>query len=350
MSNGGAPGWLVTAGAWSWRVLVIAGAIGLITWALSHVMLVVLPLFIAMLLATVLIPLSERLERLHIPRSVATLLAVVGFLALVAGLIALIVPRFVAQLDDLTEGVRGGIQRALDLAGNLGLSDAQLETWVSRAQKQIQSQARSIGGGLLAGAVVAVQLVSGFLLTLVMTFFVVKDRDRITAWFTARTPENRRDDARAVAGRGWQTLAGYFRGQAIIAVADAIGIGIGLLLIGMPLVLPLAVLTLIGGFFPIVGAVVAGSVAVLVALVSGGLIDALLVVGVVVAVQQLEGNILQPLVMGRVVPLHPLVILVAVTAGAVLAGVVGAFLSVPIAAVIAATGNEVRLRREAAAA
>lgn len=343
-----APAWLVSAAAVSWRVLVVVALISLAVWALSHVMLVVLPFLIALMLCTLLVPIARRLERAKLPVAAAAMLAVLGMALFIAALFGFIIPRFVSQLAALTENVEQGFQTMLDLANDyLGITDERARELLEKGQQRLQSQASSIGGGLLAGAVAVGEFVTGTILTLVMAFFLIKDRSRINGWLLERTPARRRDTVRAVAERTWHTIAGYFRGQAIIAAVDAVGIAIGLLIVGVPLVLPLALLIFIGGFFPLVGAVAAGLVAVLVALVDGGLINALIVLGIVIAVQQVEGNVLQPAIMGQSVPLHPLVILVVITAGAVLAGVVGAFLSVPIAGVISAVGNELRLRHEA---
>ncbi|MDP8959110.1 MAG: AI-2E family transporter, partial [Actinomycetota bacterium] len=187
-------------------------------------------------------------------------------------------------------------------------------------------------------------------LTLPILFFFVKDGEQISGWFLRQVDEQYRDDVRALSRRAWQTVAAYLRGLAVVAFFDAVVIGIGLLVIGVPLVVPLVTLTFFGGFFPIVGAVLAGLLAVLVALVNGGLVDALAVLAVVLVVQQVEGDVLAPLVLGRAVQLHPLVILLALTAGAVVAGVVGAFLAVPTAAVLVAVGAEFRARREGAEA
>ncbi len=180
------------------------------------------------------------------------------------------------------------------------------------------------------------------ILTVIVLFFFVKDGEQIAGWLLHLVPRERRETVRRGAGRGWGTLTAYMRGIVVVATADAVSVGLGLLLIGVPLVLPLMLLTFFGAFIPIVGAFAAGLVAVLVALVSGGLTDALLVLAMFIAVQQLEGNFLQPLVMGRAVHLHPLVVLLALTAGATVAGIAGAFLAVPLAAVVAAIGNEFR--------
>lgn len=344
----GAPGWLVSAAAVSWRTLAVAALIAVVVWALSQVMLVVLPLLISLMLCTVLVPIARQLERAKLPVAAAAMVAVLGMALLISAVLGFIVPRFVSQLGALTENVETGFNTLLDLANEyFGISDMRAQELIDKGQERLQDRAGSIGGGLLAGAVALGEFLTGTILTLVITFFLVKDRARINGWFLARTPAHQRDTVRGAAERAWRTLAGYFRGQAIIAAVDAIGIAIGLLIVGVPLVVPLALLIFIGGFFPVVGAVAAGLVAVLVALVDGGVVDALIVLGVVIGVQQVEGNILQPAVMGQSVPLHPLVILLVITAGAVLAGVVGAFLSVPIAGVISGVGNELRIRHEA---
>jgi RimJ/RimL family protein N-acetyltransferase len=180
----------------------------------------------------------------------------------------------------------------------------------------------------------------------VLLFFFVKDGEQIVGWFIARAPERVRDDMRASGARGWGALAGYVRGTAAIALIDAVGIGLGLLIVGVPLVLPLTLLVFVGGFVPVIGAFVSGLLATLVALATGGLTTALIVLAIVVVVQQVESNILQPMIMRRAVSLHPIVILSVLTAGAVIVGVLGAFLAVPIAATLAAVGNELRLRGE----
>ncbi|MEX0836218.1 MAG: AI-2E family transporter, partial [Nitriliruptor sp.] len=182
---------------------------------------------------------------------------------------------------------------------------------------------------------------------IVLLFFFVKDGESIVDWFIARTPDDHRNVVRAVGHRAWSALAGFVRGTATIALIDAIAIGIGLAIVGVPLVLPLALLVFLGAFIPVIGAFISGLVAVLVALASGGFVTALIVLAIVFGVQQVEGNVLQPTIMRRAVALHPVIVLTALTAGGVLAGIVGAFLAVPVAAVLSAVGNELRLRHEA---
>ena len=169
----------------------------------------------------------------------------------------------------------------------------------------------------------------------------------LCVWAGERIPTSYRATAAAMGARAWTALSGYVRGTATIALIDALGIGLALLILGVPLVIPLTLLVFLGGFLPVIGATLTGLVAVLVALADGGLVTALLVLAAVVAVQQLEGHILQPVIMRRAVSLHPIVILVALATGSAMLGIVGAFLSVPAAAVLSAVGNELRLRSEA---
>lgn len=342
------PVWLASLAAIGWRVLVLAGVlvVGLLLMAQLH--LVIMPVFVALLLTTLLAPASRWLRQRRVPPAAAAAVVVVASVVALVGTVALLAPPVADELGGIGEEVAEGGRQALNwlIDGPLDMSPEQVDRLIEQATEQARSNGQTITSGVLSGAVVAAELLAGLLLTVVLVFFFIKDGDTMTGWVLERAPADRRAELVAVSRRAWQTLSGYVRGIAIVALADALGVGLGLLLIGVPLVLPLMVLTFIGGFFPVIGATVAGAVAILVALVSSGPIDALLTAVVVVAVQQLESNFLQPVVMGRAVQLHPVVILLAITAGAVLGGVIGAFLSVPTAAVIAAVGNELRLRRK----
>lgn len=342
------PAWLDLAAAVSWRVLAVAGAVVAGLLLLAQLYLVVLPLIVGLLLATLLEPPVRVLQRRGVPDGLAAIAVLAAALAALVSVIVVLAPQVAQQLAGFGEEAEQGweeIQRWLE-HGPLGVGPDQVAAFLEGARQRLIANAQQIATGVLAGAIMALEVIVGLILMLVLLFFFLKDGERMVAWSVARAPEQRRNDLRAAGGRAWETLSGYVRGTAIVATVDAVGIGLGLLVIGVPLVLPLALLTFVGGFFPIVGATVAGLVAVLVALVARGLVDALLVLAVVVAVQQLESNVLEPVVLGRVLRLHPVVILVSLTAGAVLAGVVGAFLAVPVAATAAAVGNELRLRRE----
>jgi predicted PurR-regulated permease PerM len=246
----------------------------------------------------------------------------------------------------LSQQLDEGLQRSRDfVTGTLPVSDAQLD--------KLAGQVRDgLGGGTpdpVGGARTAAEVFGSALLALVLLFFLLKDGRSMWHWVLRRlTGPNR--TVTAEAGRaGWRTLGSYSRGTMIIAAIDAIGIGLALVLLGVPLALPLALITFLGGFVPIIGATVAGAVAVLVALAANGPTTALLVLAAVIAVQQIEGNLLEPLIMKRQVQLHPAVILVVVTAGTLIAGVAGAFVSVPIAAVAYRVVDTVQRHREQAA-
>ncbi|NVJ01039.1 AI-2E family transporter [Myxococcus sp. AM009] len=343
-----APSWLTRGALFSGKLLVIAAAVVALVLLLARLYLIVLPTVVALLLSTLLYPPVRWLSAHRVPRALATVLALLALLLVGAAGMFLLVPRIVQQVSAAGSNVQAGLDGLLDwMTQKLPVSREQLDGLFEQGLDFLKSNVGRITTGVLAGANFAAQAVAGALLTLALLFFFVKDTERLGGWVLARASPERRDTVRAVGLRAWKTLSGYLRGVVIIALVDAVGIGAGLAIIGVPLVLPLAALTFVGGFFPVIGATLAGGVAVLVALITNGPLDALLVLAVVLGVQQLEGNVLEPVVMGRAVPLHPVVILLSITAGGVLFGVAGAFLSVPVAAVLSAAGNELRLRDEA---
>jgi putative heme transporter len=339
---------LRTAGGIAWRVLAIIAVIAVLIYLAVQLAVVVVPLILALILSTLAAPVVRRLERIGVPSALASLLVVVGgVLALLGGLVAL-VPLFIAQAAELGPTALEGLDSVLAWLedGPLGIDRAQLEEWWSEAFAAVQAQAGQLAGSALEVATTTIEAITAFVLTIILTFFLVKDSDAVATWLLDRVPEEHRDLVAASGKRGWESLGGYVRGTAIVALVDAIGIGLGLWILGVPLVLPLAVLVFFGGFIPIVGAAITGLLAVLVALAAEGLVTALIVLGIVALVQQLESDVLQPMIMRRVVPLHPLVILLVLAAGAKIVGLIGALLAVPLAAVVSAVGNEVRLRRQ----
>jgi predicted PurR-regulated permease PerM len=343
----GPPAWLDTAAGYSWRLLVVAAAAGAAALALAHLYLVVLPVVVAAVLATICVPPARRLEAMGLNRLAAASVVVIGGIAALAAVVAAVTPAFVRQARDLGPTVEAGVDRILVWLeeGPIGWDRDQVIGAISGIVTDEQFVSRA---ARLAGTVG--EMLVGLVLTLVLLFFFVKDGPQLTGWVARHVAPRHRDTVAAVASRGWTSLGGFVRGTAIVALIDAVGIGLGLAVIGVPLVLPLMLAVFIGGFVPVVGAVVTGMLAVLVALAWGGLAPALAVLAVVVAVQQFESNVLQPVVMRRAVYLHPVVILSALTAGAVLGGIIGAFLAVPLTAVAAAVGNELRLRHQASAA
>lgn len=328
------------------RVAVLGAFVVLVVFVLARLRLVVLPPLFALVLATFLEPPGAWLKRRGLPPALAAFLVMGAALGVLVALGMLIVPAVAAELGELGRSIRQGFEEVERWLRRepLGLSKEQLESYTDRALDRIGSGGGKLTSGVLAGAVLAVELVSALLLTFVITFFYVKDGDRLLRFFLGFVREHRRDDARAIGRRTWTAVGGYVRGAAINGLAEGVLVAIALAVIGVPLVLPLAVLTFFGGFFPIVGAIAAGVVATLVALVAGGPGTALLVAALYTGVQQLQSNVLEPIVLGHAVQLHPLVILLSLTAGAVLGGIVGAFLAVPVTAVVVAAVDEARRR------
>lgn len=328
------PGGLRRASAYAWRVLLLVGVAALVLWLIARLRVVVLPVIAALLLAALVEPVAGRLRSTRLPDWIVAVVTLLGLIALLVGVNLLIVPEVVGQLRavnfNVVQGLREVERFVLDV---LPVSENQLERSLGEAFGAVQSGVAGVAGQVLGAAGVALELLIGALVTLFLLFFFLKDGPRFYRWLRAVVPESRRRNVEELVPQIWETLQAYLVGVVIIGFFDAIFIGLALILIGVPLVLPLAVLTFFAAFFPLVGAIVAGAVAALVALVSGGLGDAVLVVVAALVVQQVEGNLLQPVVMGRQVELHPAVTLLSVTAGGTIAGIAGAFLAVPVAAV-----------------
>jgi predicted PurR-regulated permease PerM len=335
------------AATYSLRFLLIAAAATVLGYILTHLSVVVLPVLIALLLTALLDPAARWLRGRGVPRILATTAVILGSLVVVVGLLASIVPAVVAQAPELGAGIRAGVERVTTflVEGPLGISQAEIDQGINRALEQVRNSLGGIATQVLAGAGYAANGLAQALLTLIVLFFFVNDGDRIWNGLVGLLQPALQADAHALGRRAFNILKSYVRGVVAVAVADSLLIGLALWAIGVPLVLPLVVLTFVGAFFPLIGAVVAGAMAVLVALVSNGLIPALLVLLAVVIVQQVEGNLLYPLVVGSSLELHPLMILLALAAGTALAGVVGALLAVPVSAVASGTAFYVRERR-----
>lgn len=346
------PPWLVTAGAWSWRLLFLLVAAALVLMVLARLYLVTFPVIIALILATLCVGPARFLERLGVHRLLAALIVVAGGLAAVVGIVVVIAPQFVQEARELGPTITDAIETLFGfLDENFGWDREEIMSTINDGIAALQEESGQIASQVVSGAAVVVQAITALVLAITLLFFFVKDGAQIVDWMIARTPARARDTTRALGRRAWTALTGFIRGTAAIALIDAVGIGIGLAIVGVPLVLPIAVLVFLGGFIPVIGAFITGLIAVLVALASAepseAFQTALIVLAIVVGVQQFESNVLQPVIMRRAVSLHPVVVLTTLTAGATIAGIVGAFLAVPIAAVLAAVGNELRLRYEA---
>lgn len=330
------PRWLQTGAAISWRLLAVGVVVLAVLYALSVLRLIVLPVIVALLVTTLLHPPVAWLHRRRLPSGLAAGLVVVGALLAVGGILGAIVPSIAAQVDDFGAGIQDGIRQLGDLLDGVPLS-LTIDDLRARLDSAIE-QARENSGAIVAqvqsGAVLIGEVLTGLVIAILLTFFFLKDGGRMWDWLLHFSAREKRAGWDELGGRIFTALGGYVRGIALVGLADAVLIGLALVVIGVPLVLPLMVLTFFGAFLPLVGAFLAGLAAVLIALVSNGVVAALLVLGAVVLVQQIEGNILYPLLMGRTVHLHPAVILVALSVGGILAGIIGIFLAVPVAAVL----------------
>ncbi|TVR28106.1 MAG: AI-2E family transporter [Ilumatobacter sp.] len=324
---------LTRAGIFAWSLLGLFGTLVVFVYLLDMFKLVVIPLVIALFPAALLSPLSSRLKRWGFPPLAAAAVVVVGFLVMFLGLLAALIWLIVGELDDLLETLE---QAYADVANwiddVIGWTPPSLDELFERIQNWAMEL--EVGNTASTVAFTTFEVIAGVLFGVIALLFYLKDGERMTGVVLQLTPARLRDDVAEVFRRVWDTLGGYFRGQILVALVDAVAIGIGLFLLGVPLALPLAMLVFFGGLFPIVGAFTAGAVAVLVALADGGIGLALAVLVLNVAVQQLEGNLLEPLIVGRATHLHPLLVLASLTAGAVTLGILGAFLAVPITAAI----------------
>ncbi|WP_435209882.1 AI-2E family transporter [Micromonospora sp. bgisy143] len=330
------PHGLRIAAAWCWRLIVI----GVVAWALLRIVgtvrIVIIPLAIALLLSALLAPAVGWLLRARLPRSLATAVVLVGGLAAVIGTLTLVVNEFIQGVPELSEKSSQGVRQIQNWlkTGPLHLSDTQLDRYIDEAQGWINDNTSKFTSGALSTAATLAEVLTGTLLVLFATFFFLRDGNRIWRFLVRLLPVAARwkvDDAGRAA---WQTLVAYVRATVLVAFIDAVGIGIFLVIFDVPFAFPLAALVFLGAFIPIVGAALSGGVAVLVALVDSGPVTALIILGAVIGVQQVEGHVLQPLIMGRAVAIHPLAVIIGIAAGVVLAGITGALVSVPLIAVL----------------
>ena len=329
------PGWYRTAGAASWRFLAIAAAVAVVMYSLVHLRVIVLPIIVAVLASTLLLPIVRWLTSRRVPDGLAAALAMLAAVLALAAVLTAIAPSLTSQFGDLRTQAEDGVRQATDELAKppFNLSEREIRDRVDEGLQGLRENSGPLARGLGSGAVLLGEVLTGLIVAVLLCFFLLKDGEQMWAWVLRLVRERSRPDAEEVGTRVYTALAGYVRGIAMVGLVDAILIAIGLLIIGVPLVVPLAVVTFFAAFVPLIGAFVAGLLAVLIALVSGGVVDALLVLGVIVIVQQVEGHLLYPLLMSRAVHLHPAVIVVALASGGILAGIVGVFLAVPVAGV-----------------
>jgi putative heme transporter len=331
------------AAAWAWRFLVIATAGYVIARVIGFLMVIVLPVVVALLIAALVEPVVSWMDRRGVPRGAAAGLVVVAGIAAVIGLLTLAGNQVANGAQDLADSVSEGFAQIVDWLkdGPLHASDTQINGYLDQAQKAISDFARegdflsSVGEiGTALGHVLA-----GFFIVLFSTYFFLADGQRIWAWFVRLSPRASRVLVDGSGRVAWVSLTQFVRATVIVAATDALGVMIVAAILGLPFVMAIGVLVFLGAFVPMVGAFVAGTVAVLVALVDQGPITALFMLGGVVLVQQIEGHVLQPFLMGRFVSVHPLGVIVAIGVGVVVAGIPGALVAVPLAATVNAVAQ-----------
>ncbi|HLM26046.1 MAG TPA: AI-2E family transporter [Thermoleophilaceae bacterium] len=322
----------------------MAAALVLLLYALAQIRLIVLPVIIALFATALLNRPARFLRKRGLGPGIAAFTALFVTVAAITALVVTVAPSVGGEFSQLDDRVREGITEVTDglQGGPLELDRREIDRAVDRAQDQIGADSGAIGKQLLSGALFVGELIAGALLALVLTFFFLKDGGYMWHWLTSFFSDPLRSDVRQIGDRGWDTLSRYLGGLAIVALCDTALISLVLLLVGVPLVVPLACLTYVGAFIPVVGATLAGAVSALVALVSLGPLEAGIIVVATFIIQQIDGDVVHPLVVGRAVKLHPVTILLSVTTGGVLAGVAGAFIAVPVAAVISSTIAYVR--------
>nr|WP_218866343.1 AI-2E family transporter [Nocardioides kongjuensis] len=324
------------AAGWAWRLLLIAGAGYLLLWLVGYFAVVTVPLAVALLISALAAPFAQGVNRAGLPRGLSALLVVITGFVVVGMLLTFAGQQVAAGANDLADSTVQGLQEIRDWLrdGPLHASDSQINDYIKSAQDLITE--RSKDGKVITqvtevGAALG-HVVAGFFIALFATYFFLADGDRIWSWVVRLAPRAARERVDSSGRVAWLSLVQFVRATVVVALVDATGIAIGAAILKVPFVLAIGVLVFLGAFVPMIGATIAGSVAILVALVDQGPVTALLMLAVVIGVQQLEGHVLQPFLLGRWVSLHPLGVILAIACGVLVAGVAGALVAVPLAA------------------
>lgn len=328
------PRGLQIAAAWSWRVLLIAALIAGLGWLIARLSGVTIPLAIGIMLTAGLSPVAQRLRKWGVPRPFATILTLVGGLLLVSGMLTLIISQIANQSAELGRSATEGFQQLMAWlnSGPLQISQEQVDGWIRQATDYLRDQQATIAGYAATGAGAVGNFLTGLVLALFAMFFMLYDGPSIWRWLLKLVPAPARDRIDGGGRTGWNSLVEYVRATVIVAAVDAIGPLVAAIIMGVPMAPALGALLFLSAFVPIVGILVAGAVVTLITLVTVGPVQALIMLGVIVAVNQVEANVLQPLLLGKAVSLHPLAIVFGITIGISVGGIIGALLVVPIMA------------------
>ena len=334
LSQSSIPNGLVIATEWSWRLIVIAAALTLFAFLVSQLSFVVIPLLVALLLAAIISPLHNLLLRWKLPRPIATLLSIISLLAIVAVILWTVISAISNNWQSLQERSVAAYEDfvAFLLQSPLGVSESQIQVWFEQFTNNLDTSSL-LSGALSIGSSLGSLLV-GLILAIFALIFFINDGQRIWNFLLRLVPKNAKAAIDGAGNAGWGTFTAFVKAQVLVALIDAIGIGVGAWILGLPLALPIGLIVFLGSFIPIVGAFVTGALAIFVALVYQGFTSALIMLIIVIVVQQVEGQVLQPFIIGKSVRIHPLAVVLAVTIGAFLAGIPGALFAVPLLALV----------------
>ncbi len=321
------PPLLADMAGWGWRVLLLAVIAWLLLRVAQQLYLVSLPIAAALLMTALLSPVVTALRRHGVPRGLATALTVLGMLGVVVGLLTWVVQRAIAEAPTLSSELSAAVQK-------LPISNATLLRLRGQFVDYLQAGSGSLAGGVITGVQTGAEVVTGVLLTLLLTIILLADGDRMWGWLVAHLPVAARPRVQRAGSPAWERLSGWIRGTFVIAVFHSVVVAITLAILGVPLVAPLTVLVFLGSFIPLVGAILAGGLATLVTFASQGTTAAIVLVIVLLIDNQVEAHVLQPFLVGRYVRLHPFVVAIVITAGALLGGLAGALLAVPFTAAV----------------
>jgi predicted PurR-regulated permease PerM len=323
---------------WSLRLALIGLGCALLWWLIARLWVIVMPVLLGLLITTVLYPPARWLRRRGAPPALAAAAVMLGALVLLGLVAFFLATSITGGISEIATSAVAGIQSIQNWISGppLNIGATQFDALLQQVTQRLQNSVTTIATGVLTGVGTLASLVVTGLLAVVLAFLFVKDGDRFLPWVRRIAGPRAGGHLSVVSCRVWDALGGFIRAQVLVSLVDGFFIGLGLVIVGVPLALPLAVLTFFGGFIPIIGALIAGVLSVLVALVSNGFTAALIVLGIVLLVQQLEGNVMQPILQGKSLQLHAAVVLLAVTAGGTLFGIGGAFLAVPVTAAVVA--------------
>ncbi len=317
--------------AWAWRLLVILTAAVVMLWVLKRLEIIVVPVLLALMISALLVPAVDWMDRRGLPRGAAVAVVLLGGFAILGGILTFVVSQFIVGLPDLTEQVTHSIDntRRWLIEGPAHLRSEQIDSAGNAAIQALHNNQAKLTSGALSTAATITELVTGAVLVLFTLIFFLYGGRNIWQYVVKIFPIGVRDRVMEAGSAGYGSLIGYVRATFLVALTDAAGVGTGLAIMDVPLALPLASLVFLGAFIPLIGALISGLLAVVVALLAKGIVYALLTLGLLIVINQLEAHLLQPLVMGRAVSIHPLAVVLAIATGGVLAGIPGALLAVP---------------------